>query len=416
MTDLIALGRTASEFDILSGWPPELRLLVHLTRARDDGALAAALSSGEGHSFVDWRRFLELAEYHHVECLVALNLTAHKSAKIPHGVREHLTVRLRRNSQYSLALTRLINQVTSALMTDQIPHVLLKGPSISERFYTHPSERQCLDADILIHEHDLFRARSAVEKLGFEQRFPGFVVPDSCESVMKSITHHIAYQCPIDGVWLELHWRLNANPHLLNWRFDEVIGATTRMAVAGKDLLVLDPPAQFIYLSCHGAKHAWSRLKWLADIHRMLGVLTEEQSEEIVQRSRRDGVMRMVSLAFQLARSIYAIPSEEWPQKLLIEAEDRNALRYVLSGIEKPVDTNSIRLKDLSNLYRYRRYSLALRSSIRYKMADIGALFSDVRSIQTIRLSKRWYWLYVLLGPCLAVFRVCKREFGHREM
>lgn len=391
-------------------WPAELQLLVDLTRDQNDSALAAALSNPELGNTIDWPKLTALAEHHGVEGLVAANLSAHKSASVPAPVRDHFTRRLRHHCLRSLVVNGATIELTNALSEAGISNILMKGHAISARYYDIPGARQCIDVDILVAKEELVRTRSIVEGLGFEQCSPDFAVPPPCEDVFQDLVGEIAYGRSRDGVSLDLHWHINSNPHLLNWQFDTVQRFTTSLPIGDTSVSVLETPAQMLYLCCHGAIHAWFRLKWLADIYRMLRALTDEQANQVVQMSQRDGTLRMIATSLRLLEITYNAPIGKFPKEYLRQHENKHLLSHMLKSIDSPALHNNIRLKNLGALLREYRYLLRLRSDIAHKSSVLWRALADVRDIQTIRLSRKWLWLYVVLGPWLKVIRIFDRE------
>ena len=186
---------------------------------------------------------------------------------------------------FALAITRASIEIIRALGQEGIQFVLLKGHSVSTRFYQSPHTRECIDVDILVDWENITQARAAVEQLGFQQYFPDVPIPLNRHDMLQTLAGDIAYIRPSDRVQLDLHWRLNRNPHLLNWDFETVMGFSKLMPLANEKVMVMEPVAQINYMVCHGAKHAWFRLKWLADITRMLEVLTFDQLVEMEKLS-----------------------------------------------------------------------------------------------------------------------------------
>jgi hypothetical protein len=297
--------------DIHTQRPAELRLLIDLTRGQEDDALPQALSALTAHNDLDWRKITALAEHHRVAGLVAGNLVAHPSAKVPDAIRNYFAERLKAHALRSLALTRATIEVTAALRSAEIPSVLLKGQAVAQRYYRAPNARQSIDIDVLVAERDFSRARSVVAALGFAQSFPSFAVPPHCEDTLRVLACDVGYRRPSDGARLELHWRLQPNPYLLDWKFDVLQSLASEMCLADTRVLVLKPAPQLVYLMCHGAKHAWFRLKWIADVNRIVNALTEEQAREAIQLARCAGVMRMVAASSRLLADIYWRPSRE---------------------------------------------------------------------------------------------------------
>jgi hypothetical protein len=401
---------------MLSNWPLELHLLIHLTRNQGDPELATALLT---LSEVDWGKFAELAEHHRVECSVALNLAIHKSTKIPAGVRAHFAARLREQSLHSLVVNRATIELTNSLSEADIPSLLLKGLAVSARYYGATNARQSIDVDLLIAEEKVIRARLVLEKLGFEQYDPDFVVPSDCEDTLRVLAYHISYRRASDGAQLDLHWRLALFRKFLDWDFEKSNRSATQMSFAGNDLAVLETASQFNYLICHGAKHGWLRLKWLVDIHRMLNVMTDEQSAEAVRLSQRDGTMLMLATSLKLVRLIYNLPTTKFDEDQLRPHEDNDLLARMIGYISTPVDENRTGLNDtlqkkLADMYGWYRFHSKLRPDLAYKMTVAESYLANRRDIQTLRLSRKWLWLYVVAGPVLEMVRVGNRRIRSR--
>jgi len=234
--------------------------------------------------------------------------------------------------------------------------------------------------------------------------------------VHRKLVCDTAYQRARDRTKLELHWRLQSDGELLNWDFEKVQGLAAEMPLANANVLVLQPAPQMVYLICHGAKHGWSRLKWLADIYRMADALTDEQASNVVQLSRHAGVMRMLATSLRLLRIVYDIPAERFAGKEIEQHERAGLLHYMIDSMNHvdcmsdPPSQGGIRLADLGRLLQSYRYAMNLRPDLRYRSDVALRLLADQRDIETLRLSQRWLWLYVILGPVLAVARVLKRE------
>lgn len=381
-----------------------------MTREQNDGALAAAISKIKSYNNIDWPKFIALAEHHQVEGLIGAALSAYKSAEVPDTVRGHFGKQAKQQCLQSLVMNSATIEVANALSSAGIASVVLKGHAISARYYDVAGARQCVDIDILVEKTKAVRARSIVKELGFKQCFPYCAVPSAFEDILQDLVGEEAYRRTKDGVSVDLHWQISSNPQLLNWQFDTIRGFTTSVPIGGMEVSVLKTPAQLLYLFCHGANHAWYRLKWLADIYRVYKILTDEQANQVVQIARSNGTMRMIATSLRLLEIVYNVPIEKFPEKQLRQHENKYLLRHMLKCIEDPVSRDSIRLKDLGTLFRDYRYQLRLRSDMAHKSSVLWRGLADVRDIRTIRLSKKWLWLYVLVGPWLKVIRLCNRE------
>lgn len=116
---------------------------------------------------------------------------------------------------------------------------------------------------------------------------------------------------PVRRVFVELHWKLVDNPHEL---VGLVLSHTRWVSVASGQLRTLADAELFAYLTVHGTRHSWSRLKWIADVAAFL----RERSEAEVWRLRDDAVAmgggRGPDVALQLCSLLFDMPPS--PQRL----------------------------------------------------------------------------------------------------
>ncbi len=112
---------------------------------------------------------------------------------------------LRRQAQRAAATQLLVQtdleRLSSAL--DRIPWMLFKGCDLASRAFARPDHRPVADIDILIREHDLEQARSALEAAGWSALYDG---PRS-ERYLKSEGYCWQAVRP-GGSVLEVHYRL----------------------------------------------------------------------------------------------------------------------------------------------------------------------------------------------------------------
>ncbi|NEU34041.1 nucleotidyltransferase family protein, partial [bacterium LRH843] len=81
--------------------------------------------------------------------------------------------------------------------------------------------------------------------------------------------HHVTYFHPIKRIKLEIHWRLNPGPSS-EPQFKELWSRKRLSTVTSSPVYFLGQEDLTVFLISHGARHGWSRLRWLADIHQIL--------------------------------------------------------------------------------------------------------------------------------------------------
>jgi hypothetical protein len=127
---------------------------------------------------------------------------------------------------------------------------------------------------------------------------------------------------------LELHNGLVDNPALLpgigahSPRQWVAVGAGIRLPTLQKDEL-------FAYLCVHGATHAWSRMKWVADVSALLSHDPPQERERLYHRSLELGVGRCSAQALLLCQKLFAL---DLPVRLSAELAKDFGTRW-LTGV-----------------------------------------------------------------------------------
>ncbi len=376
------------------------------TLARSTSSTPDAFPELEGYSASDWETFQHLSAFHRVEALVNF-----ADAPIPADIATHYAAQRRVVGIQSLKLAHAVMDVSKAFSAQNIPSLLLKGHAVAARYYDQPERRQSIDADFLVDSSDVEAACSILKQLGFVETGPGAGCPAGCHDVLLSLTNDRTYLRTEDGVQLDLHWRLNKAQSFLPWRVEDLLAEARPLSVGKASVQVLPLDKQFIYLCTHGAKHGWFRLKWLADIDRMLGFLTEDDCCAIRAEAEELGVWTMIAASLLTYEAIYGKTcSRAFGLSRVSAGEKRLAIAMQERAGESRVPKMSFRICDLPTVARIFWQSFTLKTSPKYKAEVIFTWLTDPRDIAVLRLSKRWLVIYALLGPVLALRRICARE------
>ena len=390
---------------MLSRWSPELRLCVEACR-RDFEGLASEAP-------IDWYKLRDLARSHHIEPLVGRALKCGRLEGAPDEIRVWFEQQVRHHEFQSLRTQVAAVQTTQVLAAHGIPSILLKGPAVSHRYYAHPGSRQNVDVDLLVREADAIRARSALEEAGF--------VNLSADAENLSAVHFGAYMrmigavvCrnPRHEVEVDLHWQA-VRPHRLDWSYSALEDHIEELRFGGCSLGVLDNAAQFLFLTYHGAKHGWARLKWLADLDRMVPHLSPRDVETIWKLTDRDGTGDIVMASLEIYGAVFGRDLAG----LGVDAARRRSAnvarlgRYIEgAAIQKPFAEMNL-LEKLGSRGRYYLYLWRWRRSLQARLQLIPMFLADRRHVQRLRLSERWFWLYVVAGPLIALLMFAERRW-----
>ena len=157
------------------------------------------------------------------------------------GFQDHLSETMKRHSVQAVynyvQRQDALEKVSAALENEGVDYIPLKG-SVLRELYPQPSMRESSDIDILVHEEDLKKAISTIEK--------------STSFKFYRIAHHDAHFVN-ERVHLELHFSLMSNIEKLDhilfdpWQYSQKSGQG--------HLFVFTPEFHIYYITAHAAKH-----------------------------------------------------------------------------------------------------------------------------------------------------------------
>ena len=300
---------------------PELEtLLASLawprTAAARDRLRAGALN------VTDWTHVLRLAERHRVAGLVAFALEE-ADVQLPSRVRADLARRRLEVACEELGIVAELHRLKAAFAKAACGFALLKGLAAAVQGFDHVGLRQNRDIDLLIEAGDLPRAVQALTGLGYVQVEPEEPLTQAALQTWAGLHKDIVFRKGDAGIVVEVHWRLFDNA-----RFAAKLGRleTTALVLPG-ELAVpsLTVASAFAYMAAHGAQHAWSRLKWLADFAAYVSALGERRTAELYDDLAARGLGGPVGQGLILSHELIGTPL---PPRLV--RERRSSLRLNL--------------------------------------------------------------------------------------
>lgn len=249
-------GRVAAEFLLAVAccrWPP--------SQARNMAVRAAAAR-------VDWNEFLRVLRRQRVVGLVSDALAA-AGVDLPVPIAGQLASRVQRNARNNLTLAAEVGRLVRIFKAVQIQVVALKGVALAQLVYGSLGAKHNRDIDFLVPADRAEAAMALLEREGYALVSPAKQLSDKQRRAVVHYAREVEFAHRDGNVRLDLQWRLADNPLLLHGI--DAFAATQNITFAdGTGVATLAPDDLFAYLCVHGAYHAWSRLKWLADLNALL--------------------------------------------------------------------------------------------------------------------------------------------------
>jgi hypothetical protein len=185
--------------------------------------------------------------------------------------------------------------------------VVLKGVAIALRAFGRLGLRYNHDIDLLIPPEQMKHAIDLLERNQYI-RVPPHAGSDS-SAILSWLDLHkdVELKHVRHGTIVELHGRLFDNPTLvpkINQNLQPQFVPLTKNA--RYQALPID--LEFTFLCVHGAEHAWSRLKWLADLGALLSQTDDTGVEHFYRVASGYGMARAAALAITLCAQLLETP------------------------------------------------------------------------------------------------------------
>lgn len=384
----------------LSNFSKELKILLLLMKEKNhEGVLSNQKEWLEG---IDWDRFLQLARHHRVYPFIYTKLKEINETGIPPIVVQTLHREYQKNTFQMLYLSGEMEQTCKLFAENNIRSLQLKGPVLAADLYGDISLRTSRDLDILVPLADLEKA----EKLLIEQ---GYVKDDYFSTKLNEWRwrhHHVAFSHPEKKIKLEIHWRLSPGP-AKEPNFNQLWQRKRISPLTSYPVYYLGREDLFFFLVTHGARHGWSRLRWLADIDQLgKQTLDLKYLKSLFNRFR---TLRLAGQAFILASQLLHTPLTE-EMRLFIDGDrSRRLAQDAIFYIEEMVNLHTEPLPEY--VARYHQRHLFTLMSKQQKLLFMMSLFYPYPvDAETLPLPKNLHFLYFPLRPFLWAWRKTRKH------
>jgi len=188
------------------------------------------------------------------------------AVELPSAIAGKLAAQAAHIVRRNLLLTHEGIRLQRLLAAAGIPALILKGFAVAQLAYGSVETKQTLDLDFLVPPDQAEKALRILELEGFVLSAPAKHLSRAQRQALFRYGRDIDLIRPSQRLRIDLQWRAAYNPALLRGvsanspaQAVTLSGSVTVRTLSSDDL--------FAYLCVHGAHHAWSRLKWLADLN-----------------------------------------------------------------------------------------------------------------------------------------------------
>lgn len=382
--------------------PEELTLLLDIIKSEQAGSLPQA--DGQENR-IDWSRFIQLARHHRVYPTLYGKLRRDEAAgrqTVPGPTMEALRSDYQRNTFQMLQLSAEMEILCKRFAESGIRTLVLKGPVLAADLYGDISCRTCGDLDVLV---PIDRLEEAEQLLGAL----GYVKDDYIETVLndwKWRHHHITFINLRKGMKIEVHWRLNPGPGK-EPDFHALWGRKRLSTITDHPVYYLGKEDLFLFLVSHGARHGWSRLRWLTDIDRL--ARQELDCATLLRLLDKYGYVHVAAQALILAEQLLHTPVPAELKPITEERRAWNLAQEAMFYIYQMVNLHDDDVPEHVAKY-HKRHLFALMSAQHKLLFILSFLYPYPEDAKTLALPKRLHFMYFPLRPFLWAWRKTMRH------
>lgn len=361
-------------------WPP--------SRERDEAVRAHA-------AVVRWPRFLGVVRRQRVEGLVHAALLS-ADVEPPVDIGQSLAASAAQTARQNLAFAAESVRLLRLFEAAGIGIVFVKGIPLSLLAFGTLAVKKSWDIDMAVPIDKVGEASAILSAAGYRRTLPSADVPDSRFAVWMDLCKESIWRHDKSGIVVEMHGGLVDNPMLL----PGVSASSEQQLVpigGGAALPTLRKDELFSYLCVHGATHAWSRLKWIADVAALIKDDGDAELERLYRASLAIGVGRCSAQALLLCAELF---ERRLPPALDAELRGdranlwlaRVALRS-MAGAHEAVELDD---KILGTVPIHLSH-FALAKGWRYKAAEVRRKALSPHDRAMLPLPRALHFLYPLL-------------------
>lgn len=384
----------------LTNIPEELKLILEIIKSKQVTSLTEINCNNA--SEINWNHFLELAMHHRVYPLLYNNINNIPENIIPNHVIQILKNNYKVNTFEMLRLSAEMDMVSKLLNANDIELIFLKGPVLAVELYGNLSHRTCGDIDMLVPIEKLHAVEDLLLINGYEK-------DDYIHSVLgdwKWRHHHFTYFHPEKKIKLEVHWRLNPGPGK-EPTFRDLWEKKRISTITDSPIYFLGKEDLFLFLVSHGARHGWSRLRWLSDIQHIL--FNDLNWTELYKLLKKYHYLKVGGQAIILCSQLFDTKINSDMEKLLNGKYPMKLANEAIYYLEKMVNLHTEPLPEDVSIY-HQRHLFSQKTIAQKAIFLISTLYPYYTDVETVSLPKHLHFLYFPLRPFLFAWRKTKNH------
>lgn len=370
-----------------SGVTPEVELLLCCCRVnldRETKSRILALVDGS----MDWPRFMEYVHQARVVPLVYRHLSAVCPEAVPEAQMQVLVTQygenVLRNKLFADELVKLANAFAAA----GVPLMTIKGLALAETVYGDLNLRHFWDLDLLVKPEDWDALPDVLRTLDYHNPADFSPLQDRAFRLGNAAYGFIRGD---DKIEIDAHWRLLPKSWTPDIDYAGLWSRATTVNLPAGPVPAMSYEDEIIYLSMHGSKEKWWRLRMLCDFAESLRVRPDLDWDKVLKNAEKQGASRIFLLGVYMAWSWMGAPV---PERVLERARSDDTLMNLENVTWEAFQSNDLTRPTLATFSTY-RYRLLPRMKDKLSYVFRVIFMPKARHVGLVKLPEGLFFLYV---------------------
>jgi hypothetical protein len=294
----------------------------------------------------------------------------------------------------AMTLVRELALLDVIFEKNQIPYLSIKGPAFGQLIYGDFDTKNSRDLDILVDQSKLLEVCHLLIKNGFKLLAGFLTYNNKQQQAFIKEENQLLFMHEERKIMVEVHWRLFANQYLLPLEFDSLYKERQEVKLANRLIPCPSNEVVFVYLCCHGGKHAWEMLYWLHEITTLLQKKEWLKMNTVLELIKAHKLERIVALAVDLSEDLLNLRTPK-DLKSVSNSVDVEELKEACISRIKQVGVESS--SDFSTNILKLKFKMKLKSGLRYKINNLK--LHSRNDYKLVKLPESLFFLYFWLRP-----------------
>lgn len=288
----------------LNPFSPQLSFLVKSSLGGNADALILPVTV----NISDWGQLYELAEWHQVGALLFDAQQADSNREIPSSWFEKLRESSQNQAVFNMLFLRRSIEISKDLASDNIDAFLMKGALWAWMLYENPGLREFGDIDFFLRKEQIAGGLKVLARNNFEPDVYRKYLLN--ENKVARLYFDTDYQLPLTPITtdiihsIEVQWNTTYPRYHYSLTWTELTSQMMDFSVSGTTLRVPSPENQLLMMLIHhGGVEQWDKLKYMADLVRLLRKFAEQINwDYVIGVSKKKGFYRILLESLGLVR------------------------------------------------------------------------------------------------------------------